>query len=95
MRPYKPKKLPLSLIPWEDFIDLLGKAHFTLGKIEEILQRVRPETLFSTLIAKEAIDSLKPHGTRISIESFFEAKKLPAELDNYARTVTSLTGPVH
>ena len=90
MRPYKAKKLPLSEIPWEDFVDLLGRAHFTLGKIEEIFQRAQPKKIFSTLIAKEAIDSLKPHRLHISLERFFDAKKRPREIDNYARALTRL-----
>lgn len=84
MKPYEPEKLPLSSLPWADFIGLVGKANAALARYDGILQGiVNPDVLLSPLTTQEAVLSSKIEGTQATLEEVleFEAFKemLPVE----------------
>lgn len=84
MKTYEPEKLPLSSLPWADFISLVGKANAALARYDGILQGiVNPDVLLSPLTTQEAVLSSKIEGTQATLEEVleFEASKemLPVE----------------
>lgn len=55
----KPKKLPLRSLCWEELADLLGRAHFVLGRFEALTHGIKNrEQVLSLLMQEEAIHSL-------------------------------------
>lgn len=59
---YVPTKLPLKSLEWDFLIDILGPAHETIGKFDEIIRSVpHPETIFSILTFKESLNSKHTH----------------------------------
>jgi len=78
MKPYEPEKLPLSSLPWADFVRLIGKANAALARYDGILQGiVNPDVLLSPLTTQEAVLSSKIEGTQATIEEVLEYEAAP------------------
>lgn len=51
--PYRPILLPLRHLEWDEFVDLLGKAHAVLGHLDQIMtRRISKKPLTISLICK-------------------------------------------
>lgn len=94
MRPIQPRKLPIHPLEYKKLIGTIGKAHFVLGKFEEILRSVEaPEKIFSILIKEEAVASLRSQRISFNVKNF-ETARLGVEksrdvrrMENYARAL--------
>jgi cell filamentation protein, protein adenylyltransferase len=91
IQPVKPEKLPLKGLPWEKFVDLLGKAHLVLGRFEELTCSVPdPQAVFALLLKQEALDSLHSQHLGISLQEALELETLslaPKQIKNYERAI--------
>lgn len=76
-----PAKLPLRSLEWVSFVDLLGPAHETIGRFEEIISSVpRPETIFSILTLKESLISNRAQKVPIELKDVLGCENEHARL---------------
>lgn len=55
-----PRSLPFHTLNWESCVDLLGKAHATLARFDEIFHTLKnPKTVLDALTEEEALNSLR------------------------------------
>ncbi len=99
MKPFIPKKLPVSNINWEALIPLIGTANRSLAYYDGILQGiVNPALLLAPLATQEAVLSSKIEGTQATLGDVlkFEAGEAPEggerhkdiqEIMNYRRAL--------
>ncbi len=73
MKPFKPHRLPLKDLEWEDFVEPLGRANQHIARYDGLLQSiVNPEVLLSPLQTQEAVLSSKIEGTQATLEEVME-----------------------
>jgi len=78
MNRYKPSKLPLKNINWENLISLIGPANAEISRFDGILQAmVNPNLLLSPLTTNEAVLSSKIEGTQATLQEVYEFESEP------------------
>lgn len=78
MKPYIPKKLPLTSLQWSSFIRLIGQANAAIARYDGILQGIiNPDILLSPLTTQEAVLSSRIEGTQATIEEVLEFEAAP------------------
>lgn len=78
MKPYIPKKLPLTSLQWSSFIRLIGQANAANARYDGILQGIiNPDILLSPLTTQEAVLSSRIEGTQATIEEVLEFEAAP------------------
>ncbi|HRS90246.1 MAG TPA: Fic/DOC family N-terminal domain-containing protein [Smithellaceae bacterium] len=82
MKPFNPQQLPITDIPWDALIPLIGKANRSLAYYDGILYGLAsPRILLSPLTTQEAVLSSKIEGTQATLGEVlkFEAGETPAQ----------------
>src|SRR5438067_1339356 len=80
MKPVVPELLPLTEIPWEPLIPLMGQANRSLAHYDGLLQALpNPDVLLSPLTTQEAVLSSRIEGTQATLGEVlkFEAGEEP------------------
>lgn len=73
MKPYTPKKLPISNLNWETFISKIGEANRNLARYDGTLSAmINPGLLLSPLTTQEAVLSSRIEGTQATLEEVLE-----------------------
>lgn len=86
MKPIRPSKLPIRHLKWKKLEGKIGKAHFVLGKFEEVLCSVdAPEKIFSILLKEEAVSSLRSQRISVGIRKFEAARLIKEKSDDVRR----------
>lgn len=76
--PFKPHKLPLEQLAWEQFIQHIGPANRELAKFDGFLQNIpNAEVFLSPLSTKEAVLSSRIEGTQATLEEVLEFEANP------------------
>jgi Fic family protein len=84
MNPYKPDKLPLKGIAWDQLIDLMGKANRYIARYDGLLQSIiNPDILLAPLRTQEAVLSSKIEGTQATLEEVLEYEAEPNPRDEH------------
>src|SRR3989339_873581 len=82
MQPFVPQQLPITDIPWDSLIPLIGKATRSLAYYDGILYGIaNADVLLSPLTTQEAVLSSKIEGTQATFGEVlkFEAGAVPLE----------------
>jgi len=80
MKPVVPELLPLTEIPWEPLIPLMGQANRSLAHYDGLLQALpNPDVLLSPMTTQEAVLSSRIEGTQATLGEVlkFEAGEEP------------------
>ncbi|MCK4635290.1 MAG: Fic family protein [Candidatus Moranbacteria bacterium] len=78
MKSFKPHKLPLEKLNWEDFVQHIGGANRAVAKFDGFLQSIpNAKILLSPLSTKEAVLSSKIEGTQATLEEVLEFEANP------------------
>jgi Fic family protein len=92
MQPYEPQPLPITDIPWDALIPLIGKATRSLAYYDGILYGLaNADVLLSPLTTQEAVLSSKIEGTQATLGEVlkFEAGATPVE-ESRARDIEEI-----
>jgi len=83
MKPFVPRKLPITDIKWEPLIPVIASANRSLAFFDGVLQGVaNPELLLSPLTTQEAVLSSRIEGTQATLGDVlkFEAGEKPPKI---------------
>jgi Fic family protein len=73
MKPFVPKKLPISCIDWEKIASLLGETNTEMGRYDGLLEGMsNPDILLSPLVRKEAELSSRIEGTQSTMSEVLQ-----------------------
>lgn len=72
-----PDKLPLRSLKWESFVNLIGRAHATLARFDEVVSSVKnPQDVFSLLRSEEVLASLESQTIAVTVEELLTGHSL-------------------